>query len=75
MKNSKIKIQNKYCDLIVANDVSKKSYGFNSDYNKVYIIDKNGTIKTIPKNKKSYVADNLAKVIMNKLLINDKNFN
>ncbi len=75
MKNSKVKILNKYCDLIVANDVSKKSYGFNSDYNKVYIIDKNGTSKTIPKNKKSYVADNLVKVIVNKLLVNDKNFN
>ena len=42
IQNSKIKLNEKHCDLIVANDVSHKSYGFNSDYNKVSIIDKNG---------------------------------
>ena len=41
IQNSKIKIKEKYCDLIVANDVSEKDSGFNSDYNKVSIIDVN----------------------------------
>ena len=61
--------------MIVANDVTQKNSGFNSEYNKVTIIDKNGKIETIPKNKKSYIANTIAKKIVNKLLINDKNIN
>ncbi len=75
IQNSKLKIKEKYCDLIIANDVSKKDLGFNSDYNKVSIIDKRGKIKTIPKNKKSYIANTIAKIILDKLLTNDKNIN
>ena len=70
-----MKIKEKYCDLIVANDVSKKSSGFNSDYNKVSIIDKKGKIKSIPKNKKSFIANIIAKIILDKILMNDKNIN
>ena len=75
IKNAKMKIKEKYCDLIVANDVSQKEYGFNSNYNKVTIIDKKGKIKSIPKNKKSYIANAIAKIILDKLLVNDKNIN
>ena len=75
IQNSKLKIKEKYCDLIVANDVSKKNIGFNSDYNKVSIIDKKGKIKTISKNKKSFIANIIAKIILDKLLMNDKNIN
>jgi len=75
IQNSKTKIKEKYCDLIIANDVSKKDSGFNSDYNKVSIIDKKGKIKSIPKNKKSYIANTIAKIILDKLLMNDKNIN
>ena len=75
IQNSKKKIKQKYCDLIVANDVSEKDTGFNSDYNKVSIIDKKGKIKSIPKNKKSYIANIIAKIILDKLLMNDKNIN
>ena len=75
IKNAKIKIKEKYCDLIVANDVSKQDYGFNSDYNKVSIIDKKGKVKSIPKSKKSFIANTIAKIILDKLLINDKNIN
>ena len=75
IQNSKTKIKEKYCDLIIANDVSKKESGFNSDYNKVSIIDKKGKIKSIPRNKKSYIANTIAKIILDKLLINDKNIN
>ena len=73
--NSKLKIKEKYCDLIVANDVSKKDIGFNSNYNKVSIIDRKGKIISIPKNKKSFIANAIAKIILDKLLINDKNIN
>ncbi len=75
VQNSKKKIKEKYCDLIIANDVSTKEIGFNSDYNKVFIIDKNGKIKSIPKNKKSFIAASIAKIILDKLLMNDKNIN
>ena len=75
IQNSKTKIKEKYCDLIIANDVSKKESGFNSDYNKVSIIDKKGKIKSIPRNKKSYIANTIAKIILDKLLMNDKNIN
>ena len=74
-KNSIIKMKKKNCDLIIANDVSKKGKGFNSDYNEVSIIDNNGNIKLIKKSKKSLIANRVAEVILDKLLIDDKNFN
>ncbi len=61
--------------MIIANDVSKKDIGFNSDYNKVLIIDKKGNVKTIPKNRKSFIANIIAKIIIDKLQVNDKNIN
>ena len=36
-KNATLKLKNKNCDWIVANDVSKKNIGFGSDYNEVTI--------------------------------------
>jgi phosphopantothenoylcysteine decarboxylase/phosphopantothenate--cysteine ligase len=74
IKNSVQKMKNKNCDLIFANDVSKKDIGFNSDFNKVSVIDKNGNIKIIPKNKKSFVANKIAKILLDKL-IDDRNIN
>ena len=68
-------MKKKNCDLIIANDVSKKDIGFNSDYNKVSIIDNNGNIKIIKKNKKSYIASKIAEVILDKLLVDDRSFN
>ena len=75
IQNSKMKLKDKYCDLIVANDVSKEGIGFNSDYNKVSVIDNAGKIQSIPRNKKSYIANSIAQIILDKLLMNDKNFN
>jgi phosphopantothenoylcysteine decarboxylase/phosphopantothenate--cysteine ligase len=73
-KNSLSKIKNKHCDFIFANDVSKKNFGFNSDYNKVTMIDKKGNIKHFPKNKKSFIANRIAQILLDKLL-DDRNFN
>ena len=75
IENSTNKLNSKYCDMIIANDVSKKETGFNVDYNKISIIEKNGKIESFPKNKKSYIATKIAKKIIDKLLINDKNTN
>ena len=74
IKNSKYKIRDKYCDLIVANDVSKKEIGFNSDFNKVSMIDQKGNIKILPKNKKSFIANKIAQILLDKL-IDDRNIN
>ncbi len=74
-KNSISKMKRKNCDLIIANNVSKKDIGFNSDYNKVSIIDNNGEISLIKKNRKSYIADKIVKIVLDKLLFNDRNFN
>ena len=73
-QNALSKIKNKHCDFIFANDVSKKDVGFNSDYNKVSIIDKKGNIKHLPKNKKSFIANKIAQILLDKLL-DDRNFN
>jgi phosphopantothenoylcysteine decarboxylase/phosphopantothenate--cysteine ligase len=67
-------MKNKNCDLIFANDVSKKEIGFNSDLNKVSVIDQNGNVKIIPKNKKSFIANKIAQILFDKL-IDDRNIN
>ena len=74
IKNSTQKLKNKNCDLIFANDVSKKGIGFNSDFNKVSVIDKDGNVKKIPKNRKSFIANKIAQILLEKL-IDDRNIN
>ena len=49
-KNAVSKLKNKNCDWIIANDVSKKDRGFDSDYNEVTIHYKNS------KNKKEILS-------------------
>ena len=75
IENSLSKIKKKYCDFIIANDVSKKNSGFNVDYNQVSIIDKKGQINKISRNKKSFIAQKVVKKILDELLIDDKNIN
>ena len=74
IKNSAQKMKNKNCDIIFANDVSKKDIGFNSEFNKVSMIDQKGNIKIIPKNKKSFIANKIAQILLDKL-IDDRNIN
>ena len=74
-KNAIIKIKKKHCDLIFANDVSQKDIGFNSDYNEISVIDKKGNIKILPKNKKSFIANKIVEILLDKLLIDDRNTN
>ena len=74
-KNSISKLKKKHCDLIIANDVSQRDIGFNSDYNKVSVLDREGNIKEIPKNKKSFIANKIAEILLDQLLINDRNIN
>ncbi len=75
IENSIKKLNQKYCDMIIVNDVSKKETGFNVDYNKISIIEKNGKVENLPKNTKSYIAAKIAKKIIDRLLIDEKNTN
>ncbi len=74
IENSFNKLKEKHCDFIFANDVSKKGIGFNSDYNEVSIINRNGFVKLIKKNKKSFIANKIAQILLDKL-IDDRNIN
>jgi len=56
LENAKIKIQNKGCDYIVANDISRRDIGFSSDENEVYIIDKDLNTSHIEKSSKRVIA-------------------
>ena len=61
--NSKNKLIEKNCDWIIANDVSHKDIGFNSDFNEVSIFYQNSKHEVIPKMKKSLVAREIVKRI------------
>ena len=75
VKNSIKKMQDKFCDIMIANDVSKKEVGFNSDLNEVTIIDKNGKTEKIKKNSKKFIASVIAKKIVKTFLSNEKSLN
>lgn len=53
---AKTKIQKKNCDFICANDISRKDTGFSSDYNELYIIDKEMNMYKIEKTTKQNAA-------------------
>ena len=64
LKFAKEKKNNKYCDWIIANDVSDPEIGFNSEYNAVSIIYEN-KVEKIEKNLKSHIANKIVKKIIN----------
>ena len=66
IENAEAKISKKYCDWIIANDVSKSKIGFDSDFNEVAIIYKDKNIKNelISKRKKSEIAEEITKRIL-----------
>ena len=61
------KLEEKNCDWIVANDVSDKSIGFDSDENQVSIFYNNNKRETLDKMKKSLVAREIVNRVINKL--------
>ena len=67
LKFAKEKKKRKYCDWIIANDVSNPEIGFNSDYNSVIILSNSKTEK-IEKNYKSFIANEIAKKIINNFI-------
>jgi len=67
--NAKKKLIEKNCDWIVANDISNKSIGFNSDFNEVTIFYKDKNIKNekLFMKKKSEISDEIVDRVINQL--------
>ncbi|MGH7935510.1 MAG: phosphopantothenoylcysteine decarboxylase, partial [Chthoniobacterales bacterium] len=63
-RNAQRKLADKNCDLLVANDVSRADIGMDSDDNELVIFFKNGEQKKLPRAKKSDLARNLLKIIL-----------
>ena len=61
------KLSEKNCDWIIANDVSNKSIGFESDFNEVSILYKNKKIERLKYKSKSEISDELVEKIINHL--------
>ena len=66
IENAKAKILKKGCDFLVANDISRKDIGFNSDENEVTILDKNINITKLEKASKSVIARKILEWISTK---------
>ena len=68
LKNNALKkLSEKNCDWIIANDISKKNIGFESDFNKVSIYYKNKSEENLPKMKKSILANEIVNRIISQL--------
>lgn len=63
LENAKIKIKNKGCDYLIANDISRKDIGFSSDENEVYILDNNCNIEHFEKDSKINIAHKILEKI------------
>ena len=66
IKNAKKKIEEKRCDWIIANDVSKENIGFDSEFNEVSIIYKNKDKKVeyLSRRSKFEIAEKIADKII-----------
>ena len=60
--NARGKLKRKDCDLIIANDVSRKDIGFNSSENEVLLVYPDHT-ETLPKETKDHLAYHLMELI------------
>ena len=67
--NAIAKLKYKNCDWVIANDVSKKDFGFNSDYNEVTIHYKNSKNKQekLLLKKKSEISEEIVDRIVSKI--------
>lgn len=66
-RNAEKKLNNKNCDWIIANDVSNKKIGFNSDFNEVTIYCKDKKKEKLSYKKKSEISDEIVDRIINQL--------
>ena len=66
-KHANEKLNEKNCDWIIANDVSNKKIGFNSDFNEVLIFHKNSDTEKLKYKPKSEISDEVVEKIINHL--------
>ena len=68
-ENSRKKLMEKNCDWIIANDISNKSIGFESEFNEVKILYKNKKIndEKLYIKKKSEIAEEIVDRVVNEL--------
>ena len=67
IKNAKSKLKNKNLDFIVLNSLKEKNAGFNSDNNKITIINKDFSVKNFNLKSKIKVAKDIFKEIINEI--------
>jgi phosphopantothenoylcysteine decarboxylase/phosphopantothenate--cysteine ligase len=63
--NARKKLEEKNCDVVVANDVSRADFGMESDENEVTILFRDGETKRISRAPKKIVARELVKIFAN----------
>ena len=61
------KLKNKNCDMIIANDVSNKTIGFDSDLNEVTIFYKNNKKEKLFTKNKSLISEEIVERVNNQL--------
>ena len=65
--NARKKLNEKNCDWIIANDISNKKIGFESDFNEVSIFYKDKKIDKLQYKPKSEISDEIVEKIINHL--------
>ena len=65
--NARKKLNEKNCDWIIANDISNKKIGFDSDFNEVSIFYKNNKTDKLTYKLKSEISDEIVEKIVNHL--------
>ena len=66
-KNAISKLTSKNCDWIIANDISKRNSGFESDYNEVTIYYNNNKKEKLSHKKKSEISEEIVDRIVNQM--------
>ena len=66
-KNARMKLNEKNCDWIVANDISDQTIGFGSDLNKISIFYRDKPEENFHKMKKSLVAEEIVKRVIQQI--------
>ncbi|MDC3076862.1 bifunctional phosphopantothenoylcysteine decarboxylase/phosphopantothenate--cysteine ligase CoaBC [Candidatus Pelagibacter sp.] len=66
-KNARMKLNQKNCDWIIANDISDQTIGFGSDLNKISIFYKDKPEENFHKMKKSLVAEEIVKRVIQQI--------
>jgi len=62
--NAREKLLNKQADLIVANDVSDGSIGFDADHNEILLLSRDGGREAIPRSSKRVIADRILDAVV-----------